>query len=328
MDSQVKISFVTQFFIATSTIMLIVIYWINRRQNYFKNLNIPFVKSTPLLGAFSKAVLGKMGFYDNVLDLCNRSEVKGRPFFGMFLFHKPALMVNDPELIKRILVKDFNSFAERYSGSDVHDPLGHYNLFSAKSSLWRRIRNKMTPFFSSGKLKMMFYLLDKIGDDLNKYVHEKLDKDNKVELEMKELAALYSTDVIASCAYGIQANSLENPDAEFRRAGKSMFTLTFKRGIELTSFFLLPQIMRLFRFSLFSGLTTKFIQTTIPHVMSEREKSGIKRNDLIDTLIELKNNDNTLNDDILVAQAAVFFSAGKLKSMTIYLLIGLLILRL
>lgn len=156
----------------------------------------------------------------------------------------------------------------------------------------------------------MYYLLDKISDDLNKYVHKRLDKTGKVELEMKELAALYSTDVIASCAFGVEANSLENPSAEFRAAGKAMFDMTFKRGIELTFFFLLPQLMKLFRFTFFSKLTTKFIQATIPHVVSERNKSGNKRHDLIDTLIELKNNDETLTDDILMAQAAVFFAAG------------------
>lgn len=65
-------------------------------------------------------------------------------------------------------------------------------------------------------------------------------------------------------------------------------------------------------------------------MIDEREKSGLKRNDLIDTLIELKNEDQQKNyddtnstntngadddevvfeGDVLVAQASFFFTAG------------------
>lgn len=102
---EMEFNFLTTSLIAISVILAALIYWINRRQDYFKNFDVPYVRSLPLLGAFSDAVLGKSGFYDNVRDICERPEVKGKPFFGIFLFHKPALMVTEPELIKRILVK-------------------------------------------------------------------------------------------------------------------------------------------------------------------------------------------------------------------------------
>lgn len=86
---------------------------------------------------FSDSLLGKTGIYDIVEAIYNRYELKGEPFFGIFLFHKPALMVNDPELIKRIMVKDFSSFSNHHSGSDDHDPLGTFNLFTARAPLWK-----------------------------------------------------------------------------------------------------------------------------------------------------------------------------------------------
>lgn len=208
-------------------------------------------------------------------------------------------------------VKDFNHFSNRYASSDVHDPLGYFNLFSAKTQFWRRIRSKLSPFFSSGKLKTMFYLLEKISNDMNQYVHNRLDIDSKVELEMKELAAMYSTDVIASCAYGVEANSLENPEAEFRKAGRAIFAMNFIRSLELPAFFMLPQVMKFFRFKTFSSGASDFIKATIAFVTEERKKTGARRNDLIDTLIEMKQSDDTLTDDMLTAQAAVFFTGGE-----------------
>lgn len=306
-----EFSFITQYFFAILIILVTILYGISYRQNYFKRHNIPYIKSTPFLGAFWDVIQKKMGFYDKVLDLCDRPEVKDKPFFGMFVFHKPAIMINDPELIKRVLVKDFNDFAEHYSSSDNHDPLGYYNLFGAKHDLWKKIRTRLSPFFSSGKLKMMYYKLDKISDDLNQYIHRKLGSSDKVELEIKEISALFTTDVIASCAYGVEANSLENPEGEFRCAGRAHLKYALKRQLELTAYFMLPQIMKLFNFSFFAKETQKFIKSTIPHVIKERMKSGNKRHDLIDTLIELKSKDETLTDEILMAQAAVFFAAGR-----------------
>lgn len=288
------------------------LYWIDRRKYYFKNLGIPYVPSTLLLGSFGDAFLGKTGFYDYIVKLCNRPEVKDKPFFGIFLFHKPGLMITDPDLIKQITVKDFNSFSNRYSSSDSHDPM-YYSLFAVKGAMWKHLRGKLSPFFSSGKLKTMHYLIDQIGSNMVNFIQKRLDKDNKVELETKELASLYTTDVIASCAFGVEANSLENPDAEFRVAGRKIFKMTFRRGIEFLAFFMLPQVMKLFRLKLFPASVSQFMENTISHVMEVREKSCKKRNDLIDTLVELKNSDDKehkLTMDMLIAQAATFFSAG------------------
>lgn len=316
MESSFGTSFLTQLLIGILVSLVAFIYWINRRQDYFKNHGIPYVPSTPILGSFKEALLGKTGVYDHIVTLYNRPEVKGKPFFGIFLFHKPGLVITDPELIKQLTVKDFWSFSNRYTSSDVHDPLGYYNLFSVKGALWKILRGKLSPFFSSGKLKTMFYLLDKNSDDMIKSIHKRLNKDNKVELEMKDVASLYTIDVIANCAYGVEANCIENPEGEFNKCGRSMFDMNLWRGFELPAYFMLPQVMKFFGFQTFSDYSTKFIKSTIPEVIAMREKSGSKRNDLIDTLIDLKNanvkdeNGNTLTTDMLTAQAAVFFSAG------------------
>lgn len=314
MESVLGISFSTQLLFGLLAGLGAFIYWINRRQDYFKNLGIPYVPSTALLGSFDNVVLGKTGFYDQTVTLYNKPEVKDKPFFGIFVFHKPGLMVTDPELIKSITVRDFNSFPNRYTSSDMHDPLGYYTLFAADNPLWKMLRGKLSPFFTSGKLKSMYYLIDKISTQMVDYVEKRLDSENKVELEVKELTSLYSTDVVASCAFGVEANSLENPDGEFRTAGKIVFGTEFWRAFEFSAFFMLPQIMKVFRFKAFSHKVSHFIETSISHVMSERERTGDKRNDLIDTFIEMKKTESStvenITMDMMMAQAAAFFSAG------------------
>ncbi|GAB0093905.1 hypothetical protein DMENIID0001_090970 [Sergentomyia squamirostris] len=183
---------------------------------------------------------------------------------------------------------------------------------------WREMRSKLSPVFTSGKMRHFFNLMMDVSVDLEKHLAARslASSSNVFETEMKELCALFTTDIIASCAYGVEAHCLVNPNSEFRRNGRKVFDFNFKRSVEISSFFYLPETVPLFRFKLFSKETTEFLRSTIQYVMMEREKNGISRNDLIDILITLKNAKNakedriTFDGDVLVAQAGVFFTAG------------------
>lgn len=304
-------------------LILVAAYWLYNRQRYFKHHNIPYIQSLPFLGSFGDVVLNKIGLFEISVELCNHPAVKDEAFFGIFMFHKPTLVINDVDLIKRILSKDFNAFPNRYAGTDTHDPLGYFGLFSLRNPQWKTFRNKLSPFFGSLKIKPMYHLIDRIGDNLNKHIHEQLSeieekkeeakmKAAKVELELKQLSVLYITDVIASCAFGVQENSFENPQSGFLKAGEAIFARTTRRNLESLSFHMLPQVMKPLRVLTFSKAGTEFIQSTIPRMMKERARSGRKRNDLIDILIEMRKGDKTLTDDMLSAQAAVFHAGGEL----------------
>jgi cytochrome P450 family 9 len=43
-----------------------------------------------------------------------------------------------------------------------------------------------------------------------------------VEVEMKEVSTRFTTDVIASAAFGIQVNSIQNPEHEFYAMGQKL----------------------------------------------------------------------------------------------------------
>lgn len=176
-----------------------------------------------------------------------------------------------------------------YSTSDPHsDTLGSYSLFFAKNPIWRLIRNKLTPIFTSARMKQMFYLVAEVGNNLDKTLCA-TDSNDISKQDLRDYSARYTTDVIATCAYGVNAMSIEDPNSEFRKNGRKIFDTKIARAFELMCFFLFPQIVSLFKLKVFSKDSTAFIKSTINHVIDEREKSGAKRHDLIDTLIQLKN---------------------------------------
>ena len=99
------------------------------------------------------------------------------------MFHRPLLMINDPDLIRIILVKEFNKFTDRglYHNEKV-DPLTG-NLFFLGGERWRYLRAKLSPTFTSGKLKQMFPLMKEVGDELIKVTNEMMKKDNEIDLK-------------------------------------------------------------------------------------------------------------------------------------------------
>lgn len=110
-------------------------------------------------------------------------------------------------------------------------------------------------------------------------------------MEVRELAAKFTTDVIGSTAFGLDVNSFKDPNAEFRKYGKMIFQYDTIRGLEMLAIFFLPTIIRLTRVKMFGKEPTNFMRKVFSETLNYRKESGIKRNDLIDILLELKNND-------------------------------------
>jgi cytochrome P450 family 6 len=110
---------------------------------------------------------------------------------------------------------------------------------------WKLLRTKLTPTFSSGNIKNMFSILLECGEELKTYLSRPAD--NNETIEIKDILGRFSTDVISSCAFGIQTNSLKNPDAEFRKMGKSFFAPGLENSVRFTIPLFLPTVVRMFK---------------------------------------------------------------------------------
>lgn len=124
---------------------------VTRNFDYWKKRNIPFIKPIPLFGNFYEVCTVKTVMGECIAKMYNQVN---SAFFGIFIFDRPCLVVKSPELVKSVLVKDFNYFKDRTMLSDEKcDPLAAHLLFASKNPEWRFVRTKLTPLFTSGKLK-------------------------------------------------------------------------------------------------------------------------------------------------------------------------------
>nr|XP_016928882.1 cytochrome P450 6g1 [Drosophila suzukii]XP_016928883.1 cytochrome P450 6g1 [Drosophila suzukii]XP_016928884.1 cytochrome P450 6g1 [Drosophila suzukii] len=301
--------------------VLVAVYmWFQRNHSYWQRKGIPYIPPTPIIGNTKVVFKLENSFGMHLSEIYNDPRVKDEAVVGIYSLNKPGLIIRDIELIKSVLIKDFNRFHNRYARCDPHrDPLGYNNLFFVRDAHWKDIRTKLTPVFTSGKVKQMYTLMQEIGKDLEEALKRNGEKSSgKYITEIKEISAQFSTDSIATIAFGIRANSLKNPNAEFRNYGRKLFTFTVSRAKDFFVAFFLPKLVSLMRIQFFTPDFAQFMRGTIGHVMQERERTGLLRNDLIDVLVGLRKEaaaepskpHYAKNQDFLVAQAGVFFTAG------------------
>lgn len=154
---------------------------------------------------------------------------------------------------------------------------------------------RLSPVFTSGKLKGMLSLISECADHLVQYIDKVASKDEPIEC--RELTAKYTTDVIGSCAFGINMNALSDENSEFRKMGRKVFNPSLAHlllRVKMREIF--PRFYNMLGYILPYTDITKFFTRVIIETMEYRETNNITRNDFVDTFRELKKHPDKLGD--------------------------------
>ncbi|XP_042855523.1 cytochrome P450 3A18-like [Penaeus japonicus] len=242
----------------------------------------------------------------------------GRRVCGLYNFLSPQLLVGDPELLRGVLVRDFDHFVDRrhLDLAGPEDQLWNDMLNNATADRWRSIRAAVTPAFTSSRLKVMFPLVAEKALVLSQ-VASSLAKQNET-VEVKNLFGRFSMDATASCGFGMHCDSLNNNDSEFCRIASVIFNPTMWRIMKLTSFYIAPRVCRALGMRATSeGLL--YFAKIVAATLNNRQETGENRGDFLDLMIESRKiSDETnpgkrkhaLDDITVVSQAVVFLLSG------------------
>jgi cytochrome P450 family 6 len=173
---------------------------------------------------------------------------------------------------------------------EKRDPLsGH--LFSLLDEKWKNLRTKLSPLFSPSKLKMMFPTFLDCAVNLQNHVSKCARSDDNV-IEIRDLLARYTTDIIASVAYGFDNDSINNPDNIFRLMGAKVFKPTFGNGLRAMITFLMPKMTKILGIRVADRDVEDFMFAMVKETIAFREKNNRKRNDLMQVRIASVQDDN------------------------------------
>jgi len=164
------LEFLSLFLFSILSAIFIGLYlYFTRNFKFWQKLGIPYVKPTPFVGNLKECALQKVNIGKHLQHIYE--EHSDKPYVGIFSFDKPSLLVHDVELVKNILVKDSQSFIDHMMTiNEDLEPLIAKGLLLLKGRLWRQVRTSLTPVFTSGKVKMMFYLVDICSNELTDYL--------------------------------------------------------------------------------------------------------------------------------------------------------------
>ncbi|CAH0564726.1 unnamed protein product [Brassicogethes aeneus] len=323
-------------FLTTIAIALLY-YFMVKPLKYWKKLGVKQGNPTPVFGDSWGTFWKTQSLADFVQYVYD--QVPNVRYSGCYQYIVPMLVLKDPELIKQITVKDFDHFVDHSSFiPEETDSLWGKNLFSLQGQRWRDMRATLSPSFTSSKMKFMFSLMADAARDFVQHFKNKNEK--TVTVEMKDTCTRYTNDVIATTAFGVKVDSLENRDNKFYLMGKEATDFSgFFRNLKFLGLMIVPRLFKIFSIGLFSKEVGAFFRDLITDTIRTREEKHIVRNDMINLLMEArkvsiyKQDDETtlvdtgfatveesevgkakvqkcLTDEDITAQALIFFFAG------------------
>lgn len=306
------------FSVILATLAMVIIFF-KRRYSHWKDRGIDYIE--PIIpygnskGSFFKKSLGEW-----MVEFYSAMKARNVKHAGCYFMISPIYVPIDLDLIKQILQTDFVHFTDHRSFyNDKTDPLSAH-IFSLKGQRWRNLRVKLTPTFTSGKMKLMFPIMAKISQELIQTVSEECQNG---PMDVKDVCGRFTTDVIGNCAFGIDCNSLKDPNTEFRIKGKRVVNMTYSEIFVALLSVAFPNVMRHLGGRVTPKESADFFWNVVKDTTEYRQKSGVRRNDALQLLIDMmhkdgeEETDNSISFSELAAQAFVFFVAGFETSSTL-----------
>ncbi|KAI8790641.1 cytochrome P450 3A19 [Biomphalaria glabrata] len=207
------------------------------------------------------------------------------------------LISRDVELLRHVLVKDFNNFTDRAVGVITRSYLKH-GLFFLQGRSWRRMRHILSPSFTTGKLKHMSLTIDQAAQRLTS-VLESLARKGEL-LPIKYISGQYTSEIIARTGFGLETHCLGQEDDEFTQMCKSLIKIHGPIRNLLTTFLLffprlhtfLSNTLGLQSFDQVNLEADRYFKHVLTKTVSERQEilkeGGKLPKDLLQSLIQAK----------------------------------------
>ncbi|OAD56723.1 Cytochrome P450 6B4 [Eufriesea mexicana] len=300
-----------EIFCGIVALFLAIYYYFTIKFKFWESRGVIGPRPIFLFGNFLKVILARTTLPEYVKQIYEKYE--NEQMIGTYMLSAPVLILRDPEIIKDVLIRDFSKFGNRgINFSDKAEPLST-NILNLEPKRWRPLRGKLSPMFTSGKLKDMFDLILESGAQLEKYLNKIVAQ--KEPIDFHNVTAKFATDVIGSCAFGIETSALDDEESDFRKLGKTIVAVDLQNTIRLKVRTFLPKLYDLSGYIFPERRFTPYFTNLVADTMKYRKENKVYRPDFIHILMELKEHPDSieefkLTNEILAAQAFIFFVAG------------------
>ncbi|KAF5286962.1 hypothetical protein FQR65_LT12421 [Abscondita terminalis] len=282
---------------------------------YWRRVNVPYIEPSMPFGTSENPFERNEYIGFRVKKFYDKFKSQGHKHGGLYFFTSPVYLPVHVDYLKNIMVKDFRFFTDRdIYCNEKGDPLTA-NLFFLSGDRWKTIRTKLTPTFTSSKIKTMFPTLVQCGRNLEDAIRSICA--TNVEFDAKKMSCCYTIDVIGSCAFGLDINSFANPHNEFVKQGDNIFSsLSQLRSPSVILSLAAPKLARLLNVQTIPKDITNFFLKLVEDTVDYRKKTKLHRKDFMQIMIDSKDVDGGFSIHEMAAQSFSFFVAGHETSAT------------
>ncbi|XP_037043226.1 probable cytochrome P450 6d5 [Bradysia coprophila] len=267
------------------TCCYLIYYLAQRRHNFWKNRGFAQLQPHFIFGDIQPMIKQKMSFGQVLESLYVKTKM--HKLVGIYFLYKPVMLVNDPVLLQHVFIKNFTNFHDRPCNIDLDvDPIQD-NLFNTPGKKWRDLRTKLSPTFTSGKLKGMFSIITDCGNVLDKYLVDNVNNGSDV-FEFRDLFARFNTNIISSVAFGIDNDCINDPDHIFRKMGVKLFEMDWKKKLQASVAIFFPLLRKIVKFKFTHDDVEQFFDGVVKQTINYRAQNNYERNDFMQLLIQLK----------------------------------------
>ncbi|CAG2103265.1 unnamed protein product [Medioppia subpectinata] len=223
--------------------------------------------------------------------------------------HRPVLTFAEPELLKNIMIRDFNSFTDR-NFELLIDPVLNRNVAQASGDDWKRLRQIISPAFSSGRMKRMYPSIRECLRDFTAHL-DAYARDGR-PMNAKEMFGNFTMDVVATCAFATKTNIHNDPNNPVDKYAKSL--LDFNPWKIIAMLALPPKWLQFLSATCFIiNMTTtvkpeglQYFNDLMSKIITTRKEmpdSSAKYSDFLQLLMDARNDRVAARDDYNTTEA-------------------------
>ena len=288
------------FAVITLTVLLYI--WLSQKWTYWTKKGIFQVEPTFPFGTMSVWFTRKIHIKEFFMKQVKLAQ--NLPYYGGYFLHKPILVVKDVDLLRHILVKDFDHFVDRpvaivtgipanlLQNGDHCDRIWSQVLTNAQGDHWKNMRSTFTRVFTPGKMKAMLIFMQETCKQLSAGIDDYAKSGQDIEL--KNILGMYSISTIASCAFGVNTDSFSSNNSKFIEFASKILEIRPIDGLKLliTSIPGGYDLLRLLNIPMTRKSEIEFFYQVVMSTLKHRRETKTRRNDLVDLMIDAINKDD------------------------------------
>ncbi|XP_031237470.1 thromboxane-A synthase isoform X3 [Mastomys coucha] len=197
-----------------------------------EKLGIRHPKPSPFVG---NLMFFRQGFWKSQLELRERYG----PLCGYYLGRRMYVVISEPDMIKQVLVENFSNFSNRMA-SGLEPKMVADSVLLLRDRRWEEVRGALMSAFSPERLDEMTPLISQACELL--VAHLKRCAASRDAFNIQRCYCCYTTDMVASVAFGTQVDSQNAPEDPFVQHCQRVFAYGIPRPL-LALILSFPSIM-------------------------------------------------------------------------------------